>query len=269
MNFLDKLKTASKNNNTLVCVGLDAEKSKLPNVLKSEKNPQLSFNREIIDATKDFVCAYKPNTAFYEAEGVRGIEALVQTISYVPDHIPVILDAKRGDIGNTAAQYARFVFDVCGADAVTLHCYLGRDSVSPFLDYSDRGLFLLVKTSNASAVEIQDLVLRDGRRLFEAVGSELQSWRSPTKAVIGAVVGATYPQDLRTVCQLLPAAPILVPGVGAQGGKIAEVLEAGGSSPLIINSSRGIIFASNGGDFAAKASQAAGELRAQINQSRN
>ncbi len=268
--FLEKLADVVRSNNSLVCVGLDSELSALPSTIRSTPLPQLEFNRAIIDATKDFVCAYKPNMAFYEAEGRSGLEALQKTIAYIPSHIPVILDAKRGDIGNTSRLYARACFEDLGVDAVTLHGYMGSDTVAPFFEYEGKGVFVLVKTSNPSAVEIEDIVAHDGRKLYLHVAQKCEEWNRISKGRCGAVVGATYPEDLRAVRAILKSAPILVPGVGAQGGDLQATLRAGlvQGSGLLINSSRGIIFASKEGDFAERAAVEARSFRDLINSHR-
>lgn len=268
--FLEKLTEVIRLNNSLVCVGLDSELSALPASMRGSADPQFEFNRAIIDATKDFVCAYKPNMAFYEAEGSVGLEALRRTIAYIPPHIPVILDAKRGDIGNTSRLYAKACFDDLGVDAVTLHGYMGSDTVTPFLEYDGKGVFVLVKTSNPSAVELEDIVAHDGRKLYLHVAQKCEEWNRISNGRCGAVVGATYPEDLRAVRAILKSAPILVPGVGAQGGDLQATLKAGlvQGSGLLINSSRGIIFASKEANFAERAAAEARSFRDLINSHR-
>jgi uridine monophosphate synthetase len=257
MGFFDKLASAVKRNDSLLCVGLDSDPSRFPPSLKDEESPIFSFNRSIIDATQDLVCAYKPNIAFYEAEGVAGLEALRRTIEYVPAGTPVILDAKRGDIGSTARAYARAAFDVWGADAITVNPYLGHDALLPFTEYENKGLFLLCHTSNPGATDFQTLVC-DGRPLYEVVAERALEWG------MSLVVGATYPDVLREIRGAAPEAWILVPGVGAQGGDLESVLQAGLNSEghgLIINASRSIIYAPD-------PRAAALQLRDRINQLR-
>ena len=257
MDFWDKLNVQVQRSNSLLCIGLDPDLGRFPAPLLEQPNPILSFNRQIIDVTRDLVCAYKPNFAFYEAAGLAGLDALKQTIEYVPDRIPVILDAKRGDIGSTAQAYAKAAFEVWGADAITVNPYLGYDSLEPFLDYADKGVFLLCHTSNEGARDFQDLSF-GGRPLHEIVASKALEWGA------ALVVGATYPQALHRLRQLAPDVWILVPGVGAQGGDLAEALAAGLDSRgagIIINASRSIIYASD-------PQLAAQQLRERINQAR-
>ena len=264
MSFITRLAQAVHKNNSLLCVGLDPDLSLMPTGISIS-----GFNRGIIDATSDLVCAYKPNFAFYESEGIEGIKALKETIDYIPDDIPVIGDAKRGDIGNTAKAYARAVFDYFGCDAVTVSPYLGFDSLEPFLEYHDRGVFILFRTSNAGAADFQSLILDEGegrRALFQIVADKASQWNK--NGNIGLVVGATYPDELKMVRQEHPLMPILIPGVGAQGGDLPMVLKNGvdaGRDRTIINSSRQIIYASKEKDYAAAARTAAAGLRDLIN----
>ncbi|MDD5126606.1 MAG: orotidine-5'-phosphate decarboxylase [Dehalococcoidales bacterium] len=263
MNFIAKLADAARNNKSLVCVGLDPDPRLMPPGVELAE-----FNRTIIDATADLVCAYKPNLAFYEALGVPGLEALQETVRHVPKNIPVIGDAKRGDIGNTAKAYARALFDNFNFDAATVSPYLGFDSVEPFLQYQDRGIFILCRTSNKGATDFQSLQVQpDNLPLFEIVARKASQWN--TGGNIGLVVGATYPEELKQIRQTYPDMPLLIPGVGAQGGDLAQVVSYGVDArreKTIINSSRGILYASSGKDFATAARRAARELRYQINQ---
>lgn len=229
--FLSKLsgKWARKK---FICVGLDQSGFKL--------------NKSVIDQTFDLVCAYKPNSAFYEGAGVSGLESLKQTIDYIhqkdPD-MPVILDAKRGDIGNTNEEYAKAVFDELKADALTVHPYLGKEALQPFLNREDRGIFVLVRTSNPGAGEFQDLIAGD-KPLYQIVAEHVKAW-GPN---VGVVVGATYPEELKKVREIVGDMPILIPGVGSQGGNVTQAVKAGLNSNkqgIIINSSRGIIFSDN------------------------
>jgi orotidine-5'-phosphate decarboxylase len=228
-----------------------------------------AFNKAIIAATSDLVCAYKPNFAFYEALGNEGLDALKRTVDYIPDAIPVIGDAKRGDIGNTAKAYARAIFDNLNFDATTVNPYLGFDSIEPFIQYTDKGVFILCRTSNAGAVDFQSLSCKveDGHRpLFELVALKARQWN--IHGNIGLVVGATYPEELRLVRQSHPDMPFLIPGVGAQGGDLASVVRYGVDAQgekAIINVSRQIIYASREKDFAQAARRVATELRDQIN----
>lgn len=247
---------------SFVSVGLDVQVDRIPAAIlarhTSVHDAMFEFNRQIIDATADVVCAYKPNSAFYEAEGVQGVAALVDTIAYVRSvapGVPVILDAKRADIGNTNEAYARFVFDVCGADALTVHPYLGAEGLRPFLDRPDWGVIVLCRTSNPGAGEFQDSTDGAGRPLFEQVAHNVaQSWNRNGNC--GLVVGATYPEELRRVRHIAGDLPILIPGVGAQGGDLTAAVMAGRDSRgggMIVNAARTIIYASSGDTFAADA----------------
>ncbi len=267
--FLEKLRLAREQNDSLVCVGLDSDFNLIPEFLKKTANPIFEFNKKIIDATADLVCAYKPNSAFYESQGKLGLEALELTIEYIPENIPVILDAKRGDIGNTCEQYAISCFEHLKADAITVSPYMGFDSVSPFGKYHGTATFVLVKTSNQSAEDLQNLHLADHQPLYTKVCELLKEWQESCPAILGAVVGATYPEDLKAIRQLLPDAPLLIPGLGAQGGDTKNTILNGlgpsGNAPIIVNSSRGIIFASNQEDFADISRLRCNEFRNQLN----
>jgi orotidine-5'-phosphate decarboxylase len=266
--FREKLLNASRANESLVCVGLDVVLSSLPAALPRTVESIVPFNRAIVEATADLVCAYKPNLAFYEALGLPGLEALARTIDLIPRHIPVIADAKRGDVGHTAQAYARSVFEVLGCDAITVSPYLGRDSLKPFLDYADRGVFVLCRTSNPGAGDFQDLRIA-GRLLYEIVAEKVVSWDTNRNA--GLVVGATYPTELARVRAIAPEMPLLVPGVGAQSGDVASATRAAvdkNGELAVINSSRGIIYASGGADFAGAARRATLALRDEINHAR-
>ncbi len=264
MNFIEKLTSATQKNKSLLCVGLDPNPERMP-----ENVGVFEFNKAIIDATSDLVCAYKPNLAFYEALGSEGLDTLKQTVKYIPDDIPVIGDAKRGDIGNTAKAYARAIFDNLNFDATTVSPYLGFDSIEPFVQYRDRGVLILCRTSNASAVDFQSLhceIESDKRPLFEIVALKAKEWN--IYGNIGLVVGATYPEELRLIRNSCPDMPLLIPGIGAQGGDLASTVRYGVDSKgekAIINSSRGIIYASREKDFAQAARKAASSLRDQIN----
>ncbi len=264
MNFLEKLAKAAKKNNSLLCVGLDPDPAMMPEGIDIFK-----FNKAIIEATAEYVCAYKPNIAFYEAAGIPGLEALKRTREYIPDDIPVIIDAKRGDIGNTAKAYARSLFDYYNFDAATLNPYLGYDALEPFIAYNDRGLFILCRTSNKGAADFQSLPVETEsgvKKLYEAVAEKVNEWNRHGN--LGLVVGATYPEELKVIRERYPEMPILIPGVGAQGGELELAVKYGadrGRQRTIINSSRGILYASKGRDFAGAAGRAARELRDRIN----
>ncbi|MFC1955690.1 orotidine-5'-phosphate decarboxylase [Chloroflexota bacterium] len=266
MNFIGKLAKASQKNKSLLCVGLDTDPAKMP-----ERISVFEFNKAIIDATSDLVCAYKLNLAFYEVMGIEGINALKDTVEYIPDDIVTIGDAKRGDIGNTAKAYAKAIFANFNFDATTVNPYLGFDSIEPFIQYRDKGIFVLCRTSNAGALDFQSLQCeRDDSyySLFEIIAQKVSEWNTCDN--MGLVVGATYPEELRSIRQRFPEMPLLIPGIGAQGGDLPTVVSYGvdaKSENTIINSSRQIIYASQGSDFARAARCAATELRDQINYS--
>ncbi|PKK85205.1 MAG: orotidine-5'-phosphate decarboxylase [Thermoplasmata archaeon HGW-Thermoplasmata-1] len=276
MNFKCKLTAACRKNNSLVCVGLDVDRGKMPQHLferewkRGEYNPIFEFNRAIIDATADLVCAYKPNAAFYEALGEMGEEALRLTIAHIPKEVVAILDGKRNDIGNTAQMYAKAAFEVLGADAVTVTPYLGIDTVKPFTDYKDRGVILLCRTSNKSAGDFQDLLIGD-RPFYQVVAGKVREWDAQS-GNCGLVAGATYPEELARIREITgDDMPLLIPGVGAQGGDVEKTVRAGvnGKGEMaIINSSRGIIYASVGRDFAEAARRETEKLRSEINRYR-
>ena len=266
-NFVDKLRRASETNQSLLCVGLDPDPRLMP------IDDIFEFNRAIIDATQDLVCCYKPNLAFYEAFGPPGLEVLRRTLEHIPDDIPVIGDAKRGDIGNTAKAYAASLFEYYGFDAVTANPYLGGDSLAPFLAYADRGVLVLCRNSNPGAADFQLLsVSRDNgeqRPLYMEVAARCNDWN--VSGNVGLVVGATYPEELGQVRAQCPDLPILLPGIGAQGGdlraSVANGLDSNGAG-LIIASSRQVLYASQCADFAQSARDAALDLRDRINECR-
>ncbi len=272
MNFNQKLDHAIEKNNSLLCVGLDPDFEKLPESIRNVKNPQFEFNKKIIEATADLVCAFKPNSAFYEARGEQGIRDLKMTCSYInknyPD-IPIILDAKRADIGNTNNEYIKFVFGYLRIDAVTLHPYLGHETIQPFLELKDKGIIVLCKTSNPGAGEIQNLIV-NGEKLYKLIARKIvNEWNKNNNCLM--VVGATYPEELAEVREISGDMTFLVPGVGAQGGDVEATIKAGlnkAKKGMIINSSRGIIFASSGDDFADVAKKEARKLRDEINKYR-
>jgi orotidine-5'-phosphate decarboxylase len=263
MTFIDKLLHASRKHKSWLCIGLDPDPDLMPGA------DVLQFNRAIIEATSDLVCAYKPNLAFYEALGSEGTAILENTIKHVPGDIPVIGDAKRGDIGNTSRAYARALFSVLGFDAATVSPYLGYDSIEPFIAYQDKGVFILCRTSNKGAADLQDL-LTNGLPLYEAVARKANEWN--TYGNIGLVVGATYPDELKRVRSICPEMPLLIPGIGAQGGDLTSVVRYGVDTQgekAIINVGRQILYASKGNDFAQTARNAAERIRNQINDYRS
>jgi orotidine-5'-phosphate decarboxylase len=260
MKFVDKMLSAGRRNKSLLCIGLDPDVTLMPEV------GLFDFNKAIIDATADLACAYKPNLAFYEALGMDGLKALQETIQHIPDFIPVIGDGKRGDIGNTAKAYAKALFETFGFDAATVNPYLGYDSVQPFLEYEDKGIFILCRTSNPGAVDFQDLIVAQGMTLYEAVARKSREW--DINGNIGLVVGATYPDELTAIRQLCPEMPLLIPGIGAQGGDLASAVKNGidaRGEKAIIAVSRQVLYASKGKDFAQAARQSAKRIRDEIN----
>ena len=264
--FRQKLAAAAVQNDSLLCIGLDPVIEKLPAAMLAEDNPILRFTSEIIEATSDLACAYKPNFAFFGALGESGWHTLEMTLERIPSHIPVILDAKVGDIGNSAEQYARMFFEQLGADALTVNPYMGHDAVAPFLDYGDRGVFLLCLTSNPGAADFQTLRV-DDEPLYQRVARQAQTWNNGA-GNCGLVVGATRADTLIELRQLAPRLPLLVPGVGTQGGDLESVVVNGLDSAgegLVINASRSVIYASAGADFADAARSAVIAMRADIN----
>ena len=262
--FFDRLRIRSRDIGSWVCVGLDVEVAKIPGFLQPLKHPQAEFCRRIVEATSDVALCYKINMAFFEAEGLSGYHSLMETFALIPKDVPVILDAKRADIGNTSKQYARACFEEFGADAVTVNPYLGHDALEPFLEYRDRGIYVLGLTSNPGAKDFELLVC-DGTPLYEHVARQVARWN--TRGNCGLVVGATQADSFARLRQLVPELPFLVPGVGAQGGSIEEVVRHGPTHsgiPPVVNSSRGIIFASSGEDFAQAARTATINLRDEI-----
>jgi orotidine-5'-phosphate decarboxylase len=273
--FGNKLVTAQKTNNSWVCIGLDLVMERLPKAVKSSKSPFLAFSQAIVEATADIASAYKPNLGFWLTEGPAGLSALQQLIAGIPKDIPVILDAKFNDIGNSAKAYARVAFETLGADAVTVSPYLGRDGVEPFLNYAERGIFLLARTSNTSAPDLQNHLV-NGHPLYEEVAQLATQWDADLPGDCGLVAGATYPEELARLRQTAPGLPFLIPGIGAQGGSLEAAVAHGltrtGIGP-VINSSRGIIYAwssaaSSDSDYAEAARTAAIELRNSINRIR-
>jgi len=262
MNFTEKLLAAFEKQKSLLCVGLDPDPALMPKGVDMFK-----FNQKIINSTCDLVCAYKLNLAFYES--LDGFNALKQTLKYMPAGIITIGDGKRGDIGNTSRAYAESLFENLNFDAATLNPYLGFDSIEPFLNYAAKGVFILCRTSNAGSIDFQSLRCEtDGgfRPLFEVVAQKAEEWN--TNGNIGLVVGATYPEELRLIREQHPNMPILIPGIGAQGGDLSLAVRYGvdkRGQKAIINSSRQIIYASSGADFAEAARGVALSLRDQIN----
>jgi orotidine-5'-phosphate decarboxylase len=279
MTFLDQLAQAQRQNDSLLCVGLDPEPARFPVAWKGQPERIYDFCAAIVDATKDLVCAFKPQIAYFAAHRAEDqLERLMSHIRRAAPHVPVILDAKRGDIGSTAEQYAREAFDRYQADAVTLSPFMGFDTMEPFLRYPGKGVILLCRTSNPGGSDLQNLRLADvpGQpRVYEHIAAQAQGpWN--TNGQMGLVVGATFPQEIARVRELAPTLPLLIPGVGAQGGDAAATVQAGLRTDahgalvgtIIVNSSRAVLYASSGSDFASAARQAAQKTRQELNAAR-
>lgn len=256
-----------KTKKSFLCVGLDTDLKKVPQHILNEEDPIFSFNKAIIDATAPYCVSYKPNLAFYEAFGVKGLISFEKTVKYLKENYPhhfIIADAKRGDIGNTSAMYARTFFEEYDIDSLTVAPYMGEDSVTPFLGYEGHWVILLALTSNKGSLDFQMTTDEQGERLFEKVLKKSQQWG--TKDNMMYVVGATQGRMFENIRKLAPEHFLLVPGVGAQGGSLEEVCRYGMTSDcgLLVNSSRGIIYASTGSDFAEVAGQKAKELQEQM-----
>jgi orotidine-5'-phosphate decarboxylase len=263
--YLEKLQAAQQRNNSWLCLGLDPDPKRLPAPAAKWDEPVLPFNKAIIEATADLVCAYKPNLGFYLQWGAAGIIALERTIAYIPSHIPIIVDCKTGDIGHTQAAWAAGLFDQWGVDGVTINPFVGSEAVTAMIGQRpDKAVYVLARTSNPSATEFQG-ELAQGQGLSAEVIRRSQQW--PVAGVIGYVVGATYPAELAAARQLAPAAPFLIPGIGAQGGDLAAAVQYGPDRAAgpVINASRAILYASAGLDFAEAARAAAVHLRDEIN----
>jgi orotidine-5'-phosphate decarboxylase len=267
MNFMKKLKARWQSANSLLCVGLDPDMEKIPDHIRAMNNPIFEFNKDIIDSTHDLVCAYKPQIAYYSAFGAE--HELELTIEYIlkkyPD-IPVILDAKRGDIGATAKMYAMEAFDRYRADAVTVNPYMGGDTLAPFIDRKDKGVIILCRTSNPGAIDLQDIV-SDHEKVYRIIAKRAsKEWNYNNNIML--VVGATYPTELAEIRAIIGDIPLLVPGIGAQGGDVEKAVKNGitrDKTGMVINSSRGIIFAGRGKDFTDAVRKAAIMQRDEIN----
>ncbi len=264
--FIERLRHAERLNASLLCVGLDPEPAKFPLAWRGDASRIEEFCARIVDATKDLVLAFKPQIAYFAAHRAEEqLERLIAYIRRVAPAVPVILDAKRGDIGSTAEQYAREAFERYQADAVTLSPYMGFDSIEPYLSYPDKGAFLLCRTSNAGGTDLQAQRLADGELVYERV-ARLASGAWNRNGQLGLVVGATYPAEIARVRELAPTMPLLIPGVGAQGGDAESTVQAGWRSdaPIAVNSSRAVLYASAGDDFAEAARRVALATRAQL-----
>lgn len=282
--FAARVRRAAERNGSLLCVGLDPDLRRFPASLQArfERDPAgalTEFNRQIIESTADLVCAYKPNLGFYMAYGLPGLEALLRTRELIPSDVPVILDAKVNDLGHTATAYAIGYFEQYNVDAVTFSPYLGADSLAPFVAYPNRGVLILCRTSNPSAGDLQDLSVARGETngeiipLYEAVAHQIAAWIEQFDAAgaLGAVTGATYPHQMAAVRRILPDAPLLIPGVGEQGGDLAATIRAGMDTDgfgAIVNASRSVTYASGGEDFATAARAAAVALCDEIERAR-
>ena len=275
MNFLDKLLAVSRQQDSLLCVGLDPEQERLPSRLHNMPAARAVtyFCQAIIEATAPYVCAFKPNLAFFEVLGPEGMYVFQKVLQAVPRHIPIIVDAKRGDLGNTARNYAATVFDIYACDAVTVNPYLGYDSVAAFLAYEEKAVFFVCRTSNPSAHDFQDLLVCEEkghvRPLYEEIAKRVQLWNRIGNC--GLVVGATYTQELNTIRAMCPDMPILIPGVGAQGGNLEASVLAGvdaSGEKAIISVSRSILYAGEGDDYAVSAATEARKLRNRMNEAR-
>jgi orotidine-5'-phosphate decarboxylase len=277
MTFLDRLCAAADEHQSLLCVGLDPDPARFPPGMASGAVGIYDFCARIVQATADLVCAFKPQIAYFAAHRAEGaLERLIAHMRAVAPRVPVILDAKRGDIGATAGQYAREAFERYGADAVTLSPFMGLDSITPYLRYRDKGVFLLCRTSNPGGDDLQARRLADAPgqpRLFELIARLAQGdWNvNGLPGQLGLVVGATYPQEIAQVRAIASTLPLLIPGVGAQGGDAAATVQAGWrpGAPIVVNSSRAILYASNGVDFADAARRAAENTRAALQAARD
>ncbi len=270
MSFTKALRSRWQQADSLVCIGLDPEPAKFPPSFTGSADAVFDFCRDIVDATAEFACAFKPQIAHFAARGAEdALTRLVAHIHAAHPGIPVILDAKRGDIGSTARHYAGEAFDRYGADAATANPYLGLDSLQPFLDRADKGVVILCRTSNPGAADFQDLVV-DGRPLYQHVAERVaRDWNGNGNCAL--VVGATWPEQLREVRAIVGDMPLLIPGVGAQGGNVAAVVDNGlaaDGTGLLVSSSRAILYASGGDDYAEAAASAAKALREEINRHR-
>lgn len=268
--FDTQLRRVQSQKNSAVCVGLDPVPSRLPSPLRDGRLPTdtvRAFCSAIVDATAPYACAFKPNFAFFEALGPAGLTVLDQVVRIIPDDCLVIGDAKRGDIGHSAAFYAHSIYEDFGFDACTVSPYLGRDSVEPFLEYGDTCTFILARTSNDGAADLQEVCTCDGTPLYRHVAQKADDWATEAEGNAGLVVGATAPPALRNLRAECPTLPFLIPGVGTQGGDPAAVMDAAATEdgPVLVNSSRSILYASDGPDYAEAAADAAKELRDALN----
>ncbi len=261
--FFSQVEARQRQINSLLCIGLDPDPKRFPAAIRQESDPIFAFNKAIIDATADVACCYKPQFAHYAAGANE--PSLAKTIDYIKVlGIPVILDVKRGDIGSTAEQYAKEVFSRYSADAVTINPYLGYDSMEPFLDYQDKGVFILCRTSNPGGADLQNLTLANGKQLYEHVAEQAANvWNKNQNVAL--VTGATQPSELARIREITGEMPFLLPGIGSQGGNVEKSIKAGRGGGLIVSSSRAILYASEGSDFADEAMRVAESTRDEIN----
>ncbi len=270
MRFTDRLAAAQQRHQSLLCVGLDPDPVRFPGAWKGDASRIADFCAAIVDATKDLACAFKPQIAYFAAHRAEDqLERLMAHIRRVAPEVPVILDAKRGDIGATAEQYAREAFERYQADALTLSPFMGFDSIEPYLRYDGKGLFLLCRTSNPGGADLQGQVLQDGERLFEHV-ARLAAGAWNRNGQLGLVVGATYPTEIERVRHLAPTLPLLIPGIGAQGGDAVATVRAGwrANGPILVSSSRAVLYAGGDNDFASAARRAAEAARDELQRAR-
>lgn len=262
----EELVAEIKRKQSFLCVGLDTDLERIPKHLLETEDPIFEFNKQIIDATKDYCVAYKPNIAFYECLGTKGWESLEKTLNYIPDNIFTIADAKRGDIGNTSRYYAKTFFEYLNFDSVTIAPYMGEDSITPFLEFEDKWVIVLALTSNKGALDFQFSTDYKGEELYKKVLRKTSEWGTPENLMY--VVGATRAEGIGEVRKTVPDNFFLVPGVGAQGGSLEDVAEYGwnNSCGLLVNSSRGIIYAGNDLDFADKSKVAAKEIQVKMSE---
>ncbi|RLJ37692.1 orotidine-5'-phosphate decarboxylase [Acidovorax sp. 106] len=274
MTFIDTLRTATTQNQSMLCVGLDPEPSRFPAHMKGDASKIYDFCAAIVDATADLVCSFKPQIAYFAAYGAEDqLERLMEHMRRTAPKVPVILDAKRGDIGSTAQQYAKEAFERYGADAVTLSPFMGFDSIEPYLAYHGKGAFLLCRTSNPGGDDLQNqrLASIEGQPLVYEHIAKLAQGPWNLNGQLGLVVGATYPQEIERVRSIAPTLPLLIPGVGAQGGDAVATVRAGlrSDGPIIVNSSRAVLYASSGDDFGAAARAEAQRTRAVLEAARS
>ena len=268
MTFVEKILSSVNRSGSIVSVGLDTDITKIPKFLLKEKDPVFEFNKMIIDETYKTAAAYKLNLGFYESSGSAGFESALKTVEYIPDEVVKIGDGKRGDIGNSSKMYAKAIFEYLKFDAVTVSPYMGKDSVDPFSEYGDKGVFVLCITSNPGAGDFQKIIDKEGVPLYLRVLEKVNQWS--TNGNLGVVAGATKPEELIEIKKRANGMPILIPGIGKQGGDLQAVLKkAAEKEILLINSSRGIIYASDGSDFHTAAKEKLVALNSEIEQFRS